>query len=111
MAVQNRRYINKMRQDAIRRSREMRKQASVRADRDIPPDDTETEIPETEDEIRPQSPPPTKQSVKNSLSSLITEFIGNPIDSDKLLIAAILLMLMKEGGDKRLILALGYILI
>lgn len=110
MAVQNRRYINKMRQDAIRRSREMAEQASERADRDIPPDNTETDIPECEDEIKPQSPPP-KQSVKNSLGSLITELIGNPIDSDKLLIAAILLMLMKEGGDKRLILALGYILI
>lgn len=110
MAVQNRRYINKMRQDAIRRSREMREQALERSDRDIPPDDTETEIPEQE-EIKSQPPPPTKQSVKNSLGSLITELIGNPIDSDKLLIAAILLMLMKEGGDKRLILALGYILI
>lgn len=109
MAVQNRRYINKMRQDAIRRSREMTEHTSVSADGDIPPNDRSTEIPKYEDDIKSQPPP--KQTVKNSLGNLLNELIGNPIDSDKLLIAAILLMLMKEGGDKRLILALGYILI
>jgi len=41
--------------------------------------------------------------------SMLSELAGG-LDSDKLLIAALLLLLMKEGGDKRLILALGYIL-
>ena len=41
--------------------------------------------------------------------ALLSELAGHP-DADKLLIAALLLLLIKDGGDKRLILALGYIL-
>ena len=37
--------------------------------------------------------------------------IAGSLDADKLLIAALLLLLMREGGDMRLILALGYILL
>ncbi len=39
---------------------------------------------------------------------------GNPLealDRDTLLTAAVLLLMMKNGGDMRLILALGYIII
>jgi len=45
-----------------------------------------------------------------SPADLFGEIAGS-LDADKLLIAALLLLLMKEGGDKRLILALGYILL
>lgn len=106
MAVQNRRYINKMRQDAIRRSREMSGPMPGSADSDIPPDRMKANISAPDDEISHKS----KQPSKNPLGGLIDEVFGGTLDSDKLLIAAILLMLLKEGGDKRLILALGYIL-
>lgn len=106
MAVQNRRYINKMRQDAIRRSREMSGPMLGSADSDIPPDRLKSNISDSGEKISDQS----KQPSKNPLGGIIDEIFGGALDSDKLLIAAILLMLMKEGGDKRLILALGYIL-
>ncbi len=40
---------------------------------------------------------------------MLSELAGG-LDADKLLIAALLLLLIKDGGDKRLILALAYIL-
>lgn len=41
---------------------------------------------------------------------IIDDFFDGGVDSDKLLIAAILYMLIKEGADMKLIIALGYIL-
>ncbi|MCQ2490836.1 MAG: hypothetical protein MJ079_04510 [Ruminococcus sp.] len=40
-----------------------------------------------------------------------TDILPNGIDSDTLLIAALLFLLLKEGGDIRLVIALGYILL
>lgn len=56
---------------------------------------------------------PDKFAVKNKggLNNLIEEFLGGGIDDDKLLIAALLYMLIKEGADIKLIIALGYILL
>ncbi len=56
-----------------------------------------------------------KQDVKsekkqNALEGLVDEFFEGGADSDKLLIAALLYMLIKEGADIKLIIALGYIL-
>lgn len=51
----------------------------------------------------------TVQSGKGQ-SDLLNDIISG-LDADKLLIAALLLLLMREGGDMRLILALGYILL
>lgn len=52
-----------------------------------------------------------RKSEKRSLfDGLIDEFLDGGIDSDKLLVAAILYMLIKEGADIKLIIALGYIL-
>ena len=48
-----------------------------------------------------------KQEEKN----IVDELLGNGIDQDKLLIAALLYMLIKEGADMKLIIALGYILL
>ncbi|MBR4626181.1 MAG: hypothetical protein IKO47_00495 [Ruminococcus sp.] len=44
-----------------------------------------------------------------SPAAILSELAGG-LDGDKLLIAALLLLLLREGGDKRLVLALGYIL-
>ncbi|MCR5600198.1 MAG: hypothetical protein K6G33_05590 [Ruminococcus sp.] len=44
------------------------------------------------------------------LDRLFEEFLDGGMDSDKLLIAALLYMLIKEGADIKLIIALGYIL-
>ena len=51
-----------------------------------------------------------KNAKSRIFDSLIDEFLDGGIDSDKLLIAAILYMLIKEGADIKLIIALGYIL-
>ena len=57
------------------------------------------------------SGPEGKNGVKERTPADIFSDIAGNIDADKLLIAALLLLLMKEGGDMRLILALGYILL
>ena len=75
---------------------------------DLPPDNKEKFCENEEvrkEDIRPQMP---KKS--EIFDKLFGEFIDGGIDSDKLLIAALLYMLIKEGADIKLILALGYIL-
>ena len=89
------RRINSMRQDAIRRSQEMHS----RAVRGNAPEGTVNGITELK----------TQTQGKNA-AGLLSEITGS-LDGDKLLIAALLLLLMREGGDIRLILALGYILL
>jgi hypothetical protein len=76
---------------------------------DLPPDNQEKccekeDIPKKED-TRPQN-----QKKSEIFDKLFGEFFDSGIDSDKLLIAALLYMLIKEGADIKLILALGYIL-
>ena len=51
-----------------------------------------------------------KSDKRSFFDGLIDEFLDGGIDSDKLLIAAVLYMLIKEGADIKLIIALGYIL-
>lgn len=43
--------------------------------------------------------------------NIVNELFANGIDQEKLLIAALLYMLIKEGADMKLIIALGYILL
>jgi hypothetical protein len=47
---------------------------------------------------------------KKFFDGIIDEFFDGGVDSDKLLIAALLYILIKEGADIKLIIALGYIL-
>ncbi len=49
------------------------------------------------------------KKTENHLSKLAEELFGSPVDTDKLLVAALILLLLKEGADPKLILALGYI--
>ena len=51
----------------------------------------------------------TAKRTENQLSRLAEEIFGSPFDSDKILVAALILLLLKEGADPKLILALGYI--
>ncbi len=118
MAQRNQQNFNAMRQDAIRRSREMHRRA-------------EPEIPSSsEDPVTPQSPPPSPPSPQNQskkpqrspLGELTGLLEGLPLsdelhgfltdwDGEKLALAGILYLLWKEGGDPVLLLALGYILL
>lgn len=59
-----------------------------------------------------------KKNAQNSgknITGVISEVLGNilsgDLDSDRLLIIALMFVLIKEGADKTLILALGYILL
>lgn len=109
MAMPDSRQMNRMRQEAIRRSQEMHRRSVVnsahysqRSNIDEPPAQIS---PESDVSDTGKTTNPT-----NQLNGLLDGIFGGNIDSDKLLIAAILLLLIKEGADKKLILALGYIL-
>ncbi|WP_295087847.1 hypothetical protein [Ruminococcus sp.] len=49
-------------------------------------------------------------SLSKLFDELLDEFFDGKIDNDKLLIGALMYMLIKEGADMKLIIALGYIL-
>ncbi|MDE5765120.1 MAG: hypothetical protein K2I00_09170 [Ruminococcus sp.] len=57
----------------------------------------------------PHSPPEIKYNVKSCGASLEKKLLN--IDRDTLLLGALIYLLLKDGGDMRLILALGYILL
>lgn len=63
-------------------------------------------------ESRSDMPPTVKASAQGSgiKISPFSDILGKKFDADQLLIAALLLILVKEGADMKLILALGYIL-
>ena len=56
--------------------------------------------------------PPQRTDTRRSdnLGSLLGALSGRLADRDTLLTAVLLLLLLREGGDRRLILALAYIL-
>ncbi len=51
-----------------------------------------------------------EKTTMDSLKQIIENIIGKSPDSDKLLVIALIFLLLKEGADMKLILALGYIL-
>lgn len=104
MAVYNNRQMNKMRQDAIRRSQEMYSRSAVNSSH-YSEDRREDTAPQKE------SRPIEKKQTGIQLNKIIDDFFGDSIDADKLLIAALIWLLIKEGADKKLIIALGYILL
>ena len=54
----------------------------------------------------PQPPPENKHN-----DNLFEEILGEKPDTEKLLIAALIFLLLKEKADMKLIIALGYILL
>lgn len=90
---------NMMRQDAQRRHREMRR-GELRPV-PLPP-------PKPKEEPKPE-PPPKQQNphiAENPLESILSK-----LDSDKMLLLALLYVLWREGGDIQLIIALAYVLL
>ena len=97
--------LSAMRQDAIRRSREMHRRAAASP----PPPPAPPEIPDP--------PPPAETMPKpgipaeglhlpEELRSLLTDW-----DGERLALAALLYLLYKEGSDPALLLAMAYILL
>ncbi len=88
-----------MRQDAIRRSREMHRRAVPSPS----PPSVPLETPGT-----PEVSPSFLQSlsIPAELKGLLTDW-----DTEKLALAGLLYLLYKEGSDPALLLALGYILL
>lgn len=104
MAIFDEQQLNRMRQEAIRRSQEMHSRAAPASPAgDLP--QSPAGIPRAEDGGSSSRP---KQDI---LSGILGDIFGGGLDSDKLLIAALLILMIKEGADIKLILALGYILI
>ena len=55
--------------------------------------------------------PPERTETEEAAGGLRGMLPGRLLDRDTLLIAAVLLLLLREGGDKRLIMALAYIML
>lgn len=119
MAVYDNRQMNKMRQDAIRRSQEMHRRSMVTSSHYSQGQQKKSEA-ETEPEQRNAEPQPVQNSRAAASPAVKKEFqlpealgklFDGKIDSDKLVIIALMVILAKEGADMKLILALGYILL
>ncbi len=94
MAQYPQQNFNAMRQDAIRRSREMQRRA-------VPP--SSPPAPE------PLPVPPASPStgiLPKELQHLLTDW-----DSERLILLALLYILYKEGADHKLLLAIAYIML
>lgn len=70
---------------------------------DLPPDNKEKCDSQESEKVQ-------KLRKSELFDKMIEQFFDSRLDSDKLLIAALLYMLIKEGADIKLIIALGYIL-
>lgn len=121
MAVYDNRQMNKMRQDAIRRSQEMHRRSMVTSSHYSQGQQKKSE---EETKHEPERREVSSQPVQNNKASAsptvkrnfqLPEALGKlfegKIDSDKLVIIALMVILAKEGADMKLILALGYILL
>lgn len=102
--------FNAMRQDAIRRSREMQRRAQPAPPAYTPPDPEPYHPPMPDDPAPGPAPPPEHSSLQGlipeELHSLLSDW-----DGEKLALAALLYLLYKEGADGSLLLALAYILL
>lgn len=104
-----------MRQDAIRRSREMQRRAVP------PPPQPESPPPRPESPPPPAMPPPKPSGTPpmGELAGLLEHLdpggelhsLLHDWDSEKLILAGVLYLLWKEGADPALLLAIGYILL
>ena len=67
------------------------------------------------EEIKRADFPPVGQCGKINesfdISKILGGILGSGNDSEKLLIAALIFLLIREGADKKLIIALGYIML
>ncbi|MBE6845173.1 MAG: hypothetical protein E7508_05580 [Ruminococcus sp.] len=99
--------IDFMRKDALRRTREMHSKAGGKSV------NVQAEEPEAKQQHEmPHGSSLKEQNKKNDpLSSMLSGlFSGGRIDSDRLIIIMLIIMLAREGADLKLLIALGYIL-
>lgn len=95
--------FNAMRQDAIRRSREMQRRA-------VPEHNTPVQKAETPPYISQQQPkqsmPHQNVQLPKELQNLLTGW-----DGERLALLGLLYVLYKEGADAKLLLAIAYIML
>ncbi|HAP79654.1 MAG TPA: hypothetical protein DCQ78_05800 [Ruminococcus sp.] len=124
MAYYDNRQFNNMRNDAIRRTREMYRSSAVNTSHYSTAENYKSKPAPPEPEKIPENPPepkppetnnnnPVQKNYSNNLPfpENIGKIFGGNLDSEKLTIIALIIILAKEGADMKLILALGYILI
>lgn len=124
MAVYDNRQFSNMRNDAIRRSREMYRNSMVNTShysqaenyrKNNMPDSEHLQNSEQEEIINKNTDNNinTRNNTNNKsiISDGLNKLLEGGFDSDKLTIIALIIILAKEGADMKLILALGYILI
>ncbi|MGN0622003.1 MAG: hypothetical protein ACI4I9_09050 [Porcipelethomonas sp.] len=111
--------INNMRQEALRRTREMhRKSRNSSVQAELP---EQSDIVEKDEPLKQEKMPSSENisgEMKNTgaksssfLNVLLSDiFGGGKLDNDKIIIIALIFILAKEGADLKLLLALGYIL-
>lgn len=115
MAQRHSQSLDAMRQDAIRRSREMHRRAQP------PPPPPPMQMP-PQDELPPPPPMPPPTHPKPQLADLSSLLGGLHLpeelhgiltewDGEKMALAGLLYLLWKEGADPSLLLALAYILL
>lgn len=89
---------NMMRQDAMRRAQEMRRQGPQ----------TTTGGVQAPPPPKPAPPPTTAKSIQNPIQPL-QDLLGT-LNPERALILGLLFLLAKEGADIKLLAALGYVL-
>ncbi len=110
-----------MQQDALRRVRQMQQLAnskispSSRFDQPPPP-----AAPRRENSSLPPAPPASAAAKSGVSASAASDLVGNSLgdfftafggDSDRLMILVLLIVLLGEGADQKLLLALCYLLL
>lgn len=109
--------INFMRQDALRRTREMHSRSghnknNVQA-RENPTVSSETFVKndESKNNFNKTSSSVSYKNNSNPLNGLLSGiFTDGKLDNDKIIIIALIFILAKEGADLKLLISLGYIL-
>ena len=94
--------MNRIQQDALRRAGEMHRRSFV---------STPHYSQGSPHQENFSSPPPRQNDSRDLLNKLSSYVSLSNIDSDKLMILAVMGMLLSEGADMKLILALAYILL
>jgi len=110
MAMYDSRHINQ-KQDAIPRSREIHHRNSLINHYS---EGNNEQVKILHDKITNQEKNyviKRKRYNKNDLNDILNKIFDGKIDSDKLIIIALMILLLKEGADIKLIIALGYILL
>ena len=92
--------INSMRNDALRRTREMHSRAN-----------NENYNVQAESFQLPTNANESEQKNKDPFSDLLSGLLSNgSLDSDKIIIIILIVILAREGADLKLLIALGYVI-